>query len=104
MQGNLHEPFMLPDARYFRTVAGTAASDDDPAMKTATTSLLWFLGVWVAYDISAFASGLPRQVTPLVAFAVTVLVYAGLRAHGSRSRARVDAPRVDLPTGMQPGT
>jgi hypothetical protein len=60
-------------------VAGCAARDDDFGMKTFATSVLWFLAVWVAYDMTAFATGMPRQVTPLVALGVALIVYRGLR-------------------------
>jgi hypothetical protein len=60
-------------------VATRAAHDDDFGMKTFATSVLWFFAVWVAYDMTAFATGMPRQATPLIALGVAVIVHRGLR-------------------------
>jgi hypothetical protein len=51
----------------------------DPDMKTLAASVSWFLGAWVAYDMTAFAVGMPRQATPLVAVAAALVVWLGLR-------------------------
>jgi hypothetical protein len=59
-------------------MATCAANSDDFDMKSFATSVLWFFGVWVMYDIVAFATGLPRQATPVVAMGVALIVYRGL--------------------------
>jgi hypothetical protein len=63
---------------YFLGVATRAVRDDDFGMKSFATSVLWFFAVWVTYDMAAFATGMPRQATPLVALAAALIVYRGL--------------------------
>jgi hypothetical protein len=68
----------------------------DLDMKTLAASVSWFLGAWVAYDMTAFAVGMPRQATPFVAITAALIVWLGLRygpvAHSpSLFRARSDS-------------
>jgi hypothetical protein len=51
----------------------------DLAMKIIAASATWFLASWVVYDMAAFATGMPRQMTPLVALAIALVVGVGLR-------------------------
>jgi hypothetical protein len=52
-------------------------------MKLLAMAGLWFLAVWVAYDMAAFALELPRQVTPLIALAGALAVSRALTSEGS---------------------
>ena len=54
-------------------------------MKLLATASLWFLAAWVAYDMSAFALGLPRQITPLIALAVAIVVSRILTSDSSKA-------------------
>lgn len=51
-------------------------------MKHLGTASLWFLAAWVVYDMSAYALGLPRQITPMVALAVAIVVSRTLTSYG----------------------
>jgi flagellar biosynthesis protein FliQ len=60
-------------------MAATGATRQDLAMKIIAASATWFLGAWVLYDMAAFATGMSRQITPLVALTVALVV--GLALH-----------------------
>jgi hypothetical protein len=60
-------------------MATAARGRHDRDMKALAASVSWFLGAWVAYDMTAFAVGMPRQATPLVAVAAALVVWLGLR-------------------------
>jgi hypothetical protein len=57
-------------------------------MKLVATAALWFLAAWVAYDMSAFGLGLPRQLTPLIALAVAIVVSRTLPSYGSTTATK----------------
>jgi peptidoglycan/LPS O-acetylase OafA/YrhL len=63
-------------------------------MKLLAMGSLWFLGVWVAYDMTAYAFGLPRQITPLIALVVAVAVVRILTANTSRAATLSRLPRL----------
>ena len=63
-------------------------------MKRLATASLWFLAAWVVYDMSAYALGLPRQITPMIALAAAVAVYKALTSDGSRAATMLRLPRI----------
>jgi hypothetical protein len=78
-------------------VAACAATDDDFGMKSLATSVLWFFAVWVAYDMAAFATGMPRVVTPLVALLVATGIGLALRVRSADgSVANSDRPGSEI--------
>jgi hypothetical protein len=82
--------------KYFLAVAACPANDDDFGMKSFATSVLWFFAVWVTYDMTAFATGLPRQATPLIALGVALIVYRGLVVgHVARAITPFQTPTSD---------
>jgi hypothetical protein len=52
-------------------------------MKILLASAFWFLGVWFIYDMAAFAIGMPRVATPLVALLVAAGIGLVLRVHSA---------------------
>jgi hypothetical protein len=58
-------------------------SGHSSCMKLLATVSLWFLAVWVAYDMAAFALELPRQITPLIALAGALVVSRALTSERS---------------------
>jgi hypothetical protein len=63
-------------------------------MKRLGTASLWFVAAWVVYDMSAYALGLPRQITPLIALAAAVAVYRALTSDASRAATMLRLPRI----------
>jgi hypothetical protein len=62
-------------------MAVSGSTRQDPAMKIIAASATWFLGAWVVYDMAAFATGMSRQITPLVALTVALAVGVALHLH-----------------------
>jgi hypothetical protein len=63
-------------------------------MKLLATASLWFLAAWVVYDMSAYALGLPRQITPLIALAAAVAVGKALSSDGPRAATMSRLARI----------
>jgi hypothetical protein len=58
--------------------------------KRAVATVLWFVAIWVGYEIVWSVTGVPRAIGPIVATAVAGFV--GLDPHGlfwARSAARI---------------
>jgi hypothetical protein len=55
-------------------------------VKRYLVPVVWYPATWVIYDMLAWAIGLSRQVTPLVAAAVALGIWA-LSLHADRVRA-----------------
>jgi hypothetical protein len=62
-------------------------------MKILLASALWFLGVWFVYDFAAFATGMPRVATPLVAVLVATGIGLALRARSADPSAAMSGQR-----------
>ena len=81
-------------------MATCAANSDDFGMKSFATSVLWFFAIWVTYDMAAFAIGMPRQATPLVALGAALIVYRGLLVgQTARSMTPFHTPTSDSRLG-----
>jgi hypothetical protein len=68
------------------------------AMKILLATAFWFLGAWFVYDLAAFAFGLPRSATPLVAASIAVGISSILRvasAPGSPTRLMGGSAPID---------
>jgi putative exporter of polyketide antibiotics len=69
-------------------------------MKTLAAGIVWFLASWFLYDIAAFALGMPRQATPMVALAIAITVTLALRLAAfdrSHMTMRVGSNEPNLP-------
>jgi hypothetical protein len=62
-------------------------------MKILLASAFWFLGVWFVYDFAAFAIGMPRVATPLVAVLVAAGIGLALRARSVDASAATSGRR-----------
>jgi hypothetical protein len=61
-------------------------------MKRHLVPVVWYPAAWVIYDMLAYVIGLSRQVTPLVAAAVALGIWA-LSAHADQVRTESVAKR-----------
>jgi len=61
-----------------------AHSQNGSPMRVVLTTALWFLAAWVCADITAFAIGLSRGATPLIAVLVGVAVAGWLTRERTR--------------------